>query len=260
MAKTLIDTNVYLSRWPFRRVHGDETKHLVDGLRAKGVTHAWAGSFDALLHKDIEGVNSRLAEACDEDGDDILIPFGAVNPMLPRWERDVERCAHEYGMAGIRLHPNYHEYTLDNPRFHALLESANASGLAVQIALTMEDERMMHPLMRIAHVDTSPLLDMSLPGPLMLLNAFRAVRGEALARLANRGEVLFDIAWLEGAAGIARHLKLGPAESLSFGSYAPLFYFEAAKLKMAESPLDEAKYQLIASGNAERLLTDAQSR
>jgi hypothetical protein len=46
----MIDTNVYLSRWPFRRLRGDETPELVAMLRRAGVTQAWAGSFDGVLH------------------------------------------------------------------------------------------------------------------------------------------------------------------------------------------------------------------
>src|SRR5690606_11480507 len=60
----LIDTHVALGRWPFRRVPLDETSALVAKLRGQGVTEAWTGSLDALLHKDISGVNARLVESC----------------------------------------------------------------------------------------------------------------------------------------------------------------------------------------------------
>ena len=62
----IIDVHVYLSRWPTRRMRGDETSELVEILAQGGVAEAWAGSFDALLFKDIGAVNARLAEAWGE--------------------------------------------------------------------------------------------------------------------------------------------------------------------------------------------------
>ena len=57
----MIDTNVSLFRWPYRRLIGDDPEELVTRLRARGVTQAWAGSFEALLCRDMAGVNLRLA-------------------------------------------------------------------------------------------------------------------------------------------------------------------------------------------------------
>ena len=53
----LIDTNVTLGRWPFRRLPLDHTPGLVAKLCQHGVTQAWAGSFDAVFQKDIAAAN-----------------------------------------------------------------------------------------------------------------------------------------------------------------------------------------------------------
>src|SRR5256885_2364112 len=86
-----IDANVNLSRWPLRRLHGDDTAGLVAMLRRQGVVQAWAGSFDGLMHKDIASVNARLAYECHRHGRGLLLPFGSINPKLPKGDRKSTR-------------------------------------------------------------------------------------------------------------------------------------------------------------------------
>ena len=84
MTEKIIDTNVYLGRWPFRRVYGDEPTELVSKLREQGVVQAWTGAFDSLLHRDVAAVNARLAKECHSHGEGLLVPFGATNPPQAR--------------------------------------------------------------------------------------------------------------------------------------------------------------------------------
>ena len=252
----IIDTNVYLHRWPFRRVPHDDTARLVEKLRQQNVVEAWTGSLDGLLHKDIAGVNARLAEECHKHGGGILKPFGTINPTLLEWEEDVRRCGEVHRMPGIRLHPNYHGYTLDDPRFVETLKVATARRLAVQLVLIMEDDRTQHPLLRVPNVDITPLPGAleAVPGVrVMLLNWPRLAGKPVLLALQNTS-VLFDLAMLEGIAGIEATLPELPLERLCFGSYAPVFYHEAATLKLKESALDEAQLTAITHANARRFL------
>jgi predicted TIM-barrel fold metal-dependent hydrolase len=253
----LIDTNVSLSRWPCRRLPLDETPALVTRLRSQGVKQAWAGSFDGLLHKDIASVNARLAEDCHKHGRGLLVPFGSVNPRLPDWDDDLRRCHEEHKMPGVRLHPNYHGYKLEEPAFAKLLDVARERGLIVQLVVTVEDERMQHPLMRAAHVDVAPLLGLLASRSdlrIVLLNWSRGVASALLTKLSVAGQVYFDIAMLEGVGGVANLLKQVPTDRVVFGSHAPFFYLESAVLKLKESVLSEPQLASIRTDNARRLL------
>lgn len=254
VADVLIDTNVSLGAWPFRHEVLSTTAALVKKLRTYNVTQAWAGSFESLLHKDISSVNVRLADECSKQNG-VLVPIGAINPMLPGWEEDLRRCVEVHHMPGIRLHPNYHGYKLSDPGFKQLLNAATEHGVFVQIAVIMEEERTIHPLVNVAPTDTTPLLDVlkTVPGSrVQLLNAFRTMKGEPVLQLAAAG-VVFEIATLEGVNGVGNLLEKFPLERLCFGSHAPFFYFESAPLKLQESELGAAQHRAIRTQNALKL-------
>ncbi len=248
----LIDTNVNLGRWPFRRLPLDETPLLVAKLRAGGVAFALAGSFETLLNKDISAVNARLADECHHRGENLLVPVGAINPMLPDWEEDLRQCAEIHGMPGIRLHPNYHGYTLKDPIFERVLALAGERNMLVQLAVSMEDERTLHPLVNVPPTDVAPLpaiLERFPRARLQLLNVFRTVRGKLIQDLAA-ARVRFEIATLEGVAGVGNLLEQVNANCLLFGSNAPFYYFESSQLKLKESLLSAEQLHAIREGNA----------
>lgn len=251
----LIDTNVYLAQWPVRHSWAAKPAQLLAKLRSHGVTAAWVGDFDAVLQTDIAGVNARLAETCAREGGGVLRPFGSVNPALPDWEDDVRRCHEVHRMDGVRLFPNYHGYALDDPRFMRLVELSAQRGILLQIVLSIEDDRSQNPLLPAPPVNAAPLPGVMQKFPrarVMLLNGTSRVfgNGTLLQRLVAAGNVSFEIATLEGVAGIERLLKATPGIRLAFGSHAPFYYFEAALLKLQESALTSAQLAAVRFGNA----------
>ena len=177
------------------------------------VHRACVGSFDGMLHKDIGGVNIRLAEECRKHEEGMLIPFGCVNPNLPDWREDMRRCHEDYKMPGIRLHPNYHGYTLDEPVYAELAAMAAQRGLIVQLAVKMEDERTQHPLLSVDPVVISPLRNLLAKQRklrLVLLNSLRTLLPDQTAWLAQTENVYFEIAMQERIGGVTRLLKDAP--------------------------------------------------
>jgi uncharacterized protein len=253
-----IDVNVHLGRWPTRRLPLDDTPRLAAKLGRLDIQSAWVGSFEALLHRDLAGVNQRLSDECGKQPAGKLIPFGCVHPKQPDWKEDLRLCHEVHRMPGIRLYPNYHGYGLNDPDFRDLLRAATDRGLIVQIAVRMEDPRTQHPLLRVPDVDWTPLPDVlgKLSGArLVLLNALRSMRLGDLARCLDAGEVYLELAMLEGAAGVEHALQELPHDRMLLGTHAPFFYPEAALLKLQESELPRFQDQAIRWENAQRLLT-----
>jgi uncharacterized protein len=264
----IIDTNVHLFDWPFRKLKYAGAKALVAKLRRHRITQAWTGSYEGLLHKNLDGVNARLAEECRANGAGILLPFGTVNPALPDWEEDLRRCQEKYRMPGIRLYPSYHNYTLQSKEVARLLQAAHKRRLIVQLAVRMEDPRVQLPVTRTPAVDVTGLPELLAAVPnlrVQLLNAFNGtepLRGQAGRRLIEETQVMIDISHVEGHGGLGKLITGDrdsgrpplPVERIVFGTHAPFFPCESAVFKLFESPLDRPVLEKVMRGNAERFM------
>lgn len=256
-AAGLIDVNVYTSRWPFRRLPLDQPQRLAAALNLCGVSEAWIGSFDALLHRDIAAVNAATVEDCKQFGNGSWRPIGCVNPTLPDWSEDLRRCHEVHHMTALRLHPNYHGYKLNDPACIELLRAAAKRGLLVQLALSMEDVRTQHPQCAVPRVDHAPLKSILADITdlrVIILNMFHGARVEAAASSVVPGRMWFDTATLEGIEGLAKLIDATQADCVVHGSLAPLFYTDAAILKLAESDVPASLLERVRSANARQSL------
>jgi predicted TIM-barrel fold metal-dependent hydrolase len=253
----IVDTNVSLFQWPFRRLPLDVTTSLVKKLRSLGVAAAWAGNFEGVLHRDIAAVNQRLAQECKRYPE--LIPIGSVNIELPDWEEDLRRCIETHDMPGIRLHPNYHGYTLDDSRFERLLKLATANGRFVQIAALMEDVRTQHPLVRVADVDLAPLpavMTRIAGAKVQILNSRPS--SPLLEKLAKAPGIYFDTARIDGTDGVPKLVERVPTGRVMFGTHAPFLIPEAALIRVHESGLlNEPALRSVLSKNARQIFEKA---
>ena len=182
--------------------------------------------------------------------------FGSVNPVLPDWQEEMRRCREQHRMPGIRLHPNYHGYTLADPRFREVLLLAARLRLIVQLVVTMEDERTQHPLLQVPSVDLTPLAGLVPTVPSLRLMVLNQKHDAPVKQIAAAGQVYFDFAMVERLRGVATLARQVSAARVVFGSHFPLFYLESAALKIREADLSEEDTRAILEGNARRLLDE----
>jgi len=278
-ATGIVDTNVNLFSWAFRKLKYSDTKALVQKLKKHNIIEAWAGNFEALLHKDMDGVNSRLATECREHGEGLLVPFGSTNLAWPDWEEDVRRCHEVHKMPGIRIYPGYQPFDLSHPGMETLVKMTSERGLILQVVFGMEDPRVYHPIIRVGNVSAGPLLKVLKGAPnakVQLVHFSGSIRGEDLHQFMTQTSAVMDISRFEGngavgrmigaapgmtsttlATGSGSNAARAPVERIVFGSHAPYFPVETALLKLIESPLDEKQLHAIMQGNARRLLPRA---
>jgi predicted TIM-barrel fold metal-dependent hydrolase len=264
----IIDTNINLFDWPFRVLKYRDTSGLVAKLMKHRVIQAWAGNFEALLAKDMNSVNERLAAECRKHRAGFLIPFGSVNLAWPDWEEDLRRCHEIHKMPGIRIYPGYQPFDLDHPGMEPLLQMTAQRGLILQVVFAMEDPRVHHPIINVGPVSLRPLVKALKAVPtakVQLVHFAASASGEDFAQYIAHPNTFLDISRVEGNGAVARMLGSvaglpsvrAPLDRILFGSHAPYFPIETALLKLVESPLETLQLHAIMQGNARRLLPPA---
>ncbi len=263
----IIDTNINLFNWPFRALKYRDTKALATKLKKNRVIEAWAGTFEALFAKDMDGANARLAAECRDKANRFLIPFGSVNLAWPDWEEDVRRCHEVHNMPGLRIYPGYQPFDLDHPDMESLLKMIAERALILQIVFGMEDPRVHHPIIDVRPPNFGPLLKTlkTVPNAKVQLLHFPNAPQSEFADFMALPNTFIEISRVEGNGGVGRMLGVGeglpslraPLDRILFGSHAPYFPIETAIFKLIESPLDPRQLEAIMHLNARRLLPKA---
>ncbi|MGH7944849.1 MAG: amidohydrolase family protein [Opitutaceae bacterium] len=261
----IVDTNVNLFDWPFRKLKYRETDALIAKFKKHRVIEAWAGSFEALFHKDINGVNERLARECRDKGAGLLRPFGTVNLAWPDWEEDLRRCHESFKMPGVRIYPGYQPFDLTHPGLTRLVAATRERGLLLQIVFGMEDTRVHHPIITVGTVLATPLVAVLKAEPqarVQLLHFSGNIQGADMRALMAGTGAMIDLSRWEGNGAVGRMIGTAPGmttarvpvDRVLFGSHAPYFPLETALLKLIESPAGAEQLHAIMQGNARRLL------
>lgn len=258
----LVDTHVYLGHWPHAHVGSEDPAKLVASLRQSGVTRAWCGNFDGLFHKDVAAANQRLADACAASNG-FLIPFGTINPTLPDWEDDVRRCDEIHHMPGVRLHPNYHGYTLDNPLFAELLKLAVEQHLIVQLVVRLDQSRhrLLSPSAAEVDLASLPKLAANFPmPPIVLANPNESGPGRLMHELTAIKSLSFDVGLSANASEIRMKVKTLSPQCVVFGSGVPLGDCAKSRKLLSEAKLAPEDAKAVAARNAEMLLSHGQAK
>jgi predicted TIM-barrel fold metal-dependent hydrolase len=183
-----------------------------------------------------------------------LIPFASVHPDDPLLAEHVQ-AAKTAGLPGIKLHPYYQHFALDEPRMEPLYEAVDAAGLVLLVHCGFDvgfpRRRICDPAKLRAVADKRPglrLVAAHLGGWMDWAEVEKWLLGRP---------VTLDLAacfdYMK-ADEIRRILLLHPAQYLVFGSDSPWFDQAESLANLRALHLPQSLEEAVLHGNAERLL------
>jgi predicted TIM-barrel fold metal-dependent hydrolase len=251
----IIDVNAYLGHFAFRRLRHNTAAALLALMDSKKIDKAVVSSAGAITYRNAQAGNEELAEEVRGRGDR-LIPFAVINPFYAGWQDDLKICHEQFGMAGLRLYPKWHNYQLSSACCRELVEAATERGMVVSIPIRVEDNRERSWLLNVPDVPLEEIVELVKAHPkarFLLLNGL-GYTGSPLGRKDNGLPSNYAIELSRLSAVLANELgqiitNLG-AERVMFGTGMPFNYPDPALVKQEVLDASEADKEKIRSQNA----------
>lgn len=261
----MIDVNSSIGHWPFGPLPC-EAGRIENILRQAGATHSCVGSLEGLLYLDVQQANRRCYQAIKSDNN-FFSMFAVINPNFPGWLDDLHECRQSFTdrLRGIRLFPNYHNYSLADDCLLSLLEAISSMDkpLPVQIVTQMIDIRMQHPLAKVQKVDLKKLPQLLASFEKInfaILNCSNPFSEIDIDKIADKTNLFLDFAFLDRLDGVGQLIDLVGIERIIFAANAPVTPPLSAVYKLRESGLTDQQIQQITVLNTKRFLYGGEAK
>jgi uncharacterized protein len=249
----IFDTNAWLGVWPFRALRDNSPDTLVARLDRAGVDMAAVSQIEAMFHRNPQPANEKLALSV-EAVRDRLVPVATINPLFPKWEKDLAVCLNTLDMKAVRVVPQYHNYPVDGAEMREVVTACGEYGVPVLIAHRIEDVRQHHWMDpgRVIDLNLIAQLISDVPKTNIIIQNARPINDSPVWLNTNirDGSWYFDLSLAEVHYGLHRTIDRmsdlsefvanGGSNHLVFGSHVPISYIGPALVKRATLPVDTA--------------------
>jgi predicted TIM-barrel fold metal-dependent hydrolase len=199
-----------------------------------------------------------VGEACRRFPDR-FVPLAVINPNLLSWRAHLGECLDAYGVMGIKLHPDYHKFSLLEGPVQEVMAEARRLELPVYIQTSLLDMRH-HP--GYCFVPEVPIAEVAQAVERYAENTFIIGGGKHFTARVNEllrstGSENFYVVTdglggpFDGLGGLVERMG---SERLLLGTRTPILYAEAAKWMVEQSAIDDRDKARILGENAARLL------
>lgn len=253
----MIDVNVFLGAYPWRRIPGTAPEAVLAAMDRVGIETAWVTHLPSLFWKDPAEGNGWLYDQALRMHRFRAVPV--VHPGLPRWEDDL-REAVDRGAVAVRSDPGVLGLAPAGAEMLRLIAAAAALGMPVLAAVRLEDGRGRHPLDLAPELPPWAVRQWLRHEPTARVVITHADRGfiEEVhygSTPAESARVWWDISWVWGPPDdhLAHLLATMGALRFLFGTGQPLRLPETPVARLDLLALKSGERDQITAGNAATL-------
>lgn len=244
-----VDCNCFVGGWPFHYVRENTFEKLKKLHEANKISSGFVSSTEAIFYNDPYEADEELSRTLDGSGYQHVV---TVNPTLPGCCDSLQKMMSEFPVAGVRILPGFHGYSLQDQRLEKLCNMLSERNVPLFLTLRMEDERvtyLFHPY-EIPLWDISRFISIHTNFSILICNA----RNEEISWLSNtfrsNKHVYADCCGLKnGLFGIEELYKEGVLDRIVYGSLAPIFCMKSSLLLIEKANIDSNLKDKILSGN-----------
>jgi predicted TIM-barrel fold metal-dependent hydrolase len=219
-----------------------------------GIDEAWVSHLPGIFWRDPSAGNAWLVETTRRHP--TLRPVFAVHPEITGWE-GVVRTAADAGAPAVRCDPTHYGIAPSGPSMRALAVACGRAGVALMLAVRLEDGRQRHPNDHAAELPAAAvraLVRAAAAVRIIVTHADRAFIEEVHfgSTPDEARRIWWDISWIWGPP--EDHLEtllgtVGPARFV-FGTGQPLRIPENSLAKLDLIDLTPADRAVVEAGNA----------
>ena len=275
----LLDINAYVGHWPFKQLKHKTCTLLLERMNKFGVDVSVVSNINGIFYKNTQSANEELYDEINSDNrfKKRFIPLAVINPVYAGWRDDFEICITKFGMKGLRLYPQYHDYEITDPSLVDLVKLARDRGLPVAFDIRMVDSRQrswldiprmeMHPPEKVDVItkewtlkDVIPIIKEVPDAKYMIVNLANSIKlNDADMQIIKDASILFDTSGrlIRGDDTLSELLKRFGRQKFAFGTHSPILDYLTGRLRIESLPpaeADEETKEMLRSGNAKRML------
>jgi predicted TIM-barrel fold metal-dependent hydrolase len=242
----IFDVNAFIGKWPYWPVRAQAPEGF-DGAAICSTRSVFVNYEDG----------NGEAEAAAQASGGSLVAFACLGTRelshaVATEGHDLEQYR-ERGFRGVRLYPQHHSYhPLYEPWLDEVLENAAATGWPCLLPLRIVMNWGM-PMLDIGVIDALVTRHPNVVWILAGINYLHELQ-MAIALMRRFDGVHLETSCMAGYEAVAKTAQQVGAERLLFGSGAPIQHGAAALSKVLHASLPDGQIEMIAGGNARRLL------